>query len=206
MTSFLTFSVTAVRISSDIPTQSEYLPLITLYMVLSMVYTLIGLICFILIESFTKSKKIPAIFLKVPFCVKKIKQSLKKNNQVIEFINKVDKTTNNDLKGGLQVKDLTGEVGQHDEIKSNSKENSSLSQNQQILSDLFRTLILNQRQEDEKKEEDAARKLAEEKKKSNELEENVAILNGFFFIMLSSIVFGCSLTIWIYSALLNRNT
>ena len=44
MTSLLTFVVTSLRISSDIPVQSEYLPLITLYMILSIVYTLLGFI------------------------------------------------------------------------------------------------------------------------------------------------------------------
>ena len=72
MTSFLTFAVTAVRISGDIPTQSEYLPLITLYMILSMAYTFIGLLVFILIESFLKNKKIPGLFLIIPFCVRNL--------------------------------------------------------------------------------------------------------------------------------------
>lgn len=43
MTSFLTFSVTSVRIAGDIPMQSEYLPLITLYFLLSILYTFLGL-------------------------------------------------------------------------------------------------------------------------------------------------------------------
>ena len=42
MTSFLTFAVTSLRVSSDIPVQSDYLPLITLYMILSIFYTFIG--------------------------------------------------------------------------------------------------------------------------------------------------------------------
>ena len=63
MTSFLTFSVTAVRISNDIPTQSEYLPLVTLFIMLSMIYTFIGLVFFILIDSFAKMKRIPSFFI-----------------------------------------------------------------------------------------------------------------------------------------------
>ena len=43
MTSFLTFSMNSLRVSADIPVQSEYLPLITLYMLLSMMYTFSGL-------------------------------------------------------------------------------------------------------------------------------------------------------------------
>ncbi len=44
MTSFLTFTVTSLRVSSDIPIQSDYLPLITLYMILSILYTLFGFV------------------------------------------------------------------------------------------------------------------------------------------------------------------
>ncbi len=43
MTSFLTFSVTSVRVAADIPTQSEYLPLISLYMLFSILYTFMGM-------------------------------------------------------------------------------------------------------------------------------------------------------------------
>ena len=46
MTSFLTFAVTSLRVSSDIPVQSDYLPLITLYMILSIFYTFIGFYMF----------------------------------------------------------------------------------------------------------------------------------------------------------------
>ncbi len=42
MTSFLTFTVTSLRISGDIPMQSNYLPLITLYLLLSIMYTFMG--------------------------------------------------------------------------------------------------------------------------------------------------------------------
>ena len=86
MTSFLTFSVTAVRISNDIPTQSDYLPLISVYMVLSMIYILLGMVFFILIELFSKKKKIPRVFLfiiinylKLIKCNRKEKQAQVKN-------------------------------------------------------------------------------------------------------------------------------
>ena len=46
MTSFLAFIMSSVRISSDIPNQSEYLPLITLYFLLSILYTFIGFMWF----------------------------------------------------------------------------------------------------------------------------------------------------------------
>jgi hypothetical protein len=46
ITIFLTFSVSAVRISSSIPTQSQYLPPIILYFMLSQLFTLCAFIWF----------------------------------------------------------------------------------------------------------------------------------------------------------------
>jgi hypothetical protein len=43
MTSFMTFAVTSLRISTDIPVQSEYMPLLTLYMLFSIGYTFMGM-------------------------------------------------------------------------------------------------------------------------------------------------------------------
>ena len=54
MTSFLTFSVTSVRIAGDIPMQSEYLPLITLYFLLSIIYTFLGLTWYFNIFNFNR--------------------------------------------------------------------------------------------------------------------------------------------------------
>ena len=42
MTSILTFTVTSLRVSSDMPIQADYLPLITIYFMMSIFYTLIG--------------------------------------------------------------------------------------------------------------------------------------------------------------------
>ncbi len=46
MTTFLTFGVYALRISSDLPVQSEYMPLVSIYFNIAITYTLISLIWF----------------------------------------------------------------------------------------------------------------------------------------------------------------
>lgn len=63
MTSLLTFSVYSLRISGDIPMQSEYLPLITLYFVLSISYTFFSLFWFILANYFLTKTYLPKLVL-----------------------------------------------------------------------------------------------------------------------------------------------
>jgi hypothetical protein len=59
MTTFLTFSVYSLRIASDIPTQSEYLPSITLYFLLSTSYVLLALSWFICENFFRSNSFLP---------------------------------------------------------------------------------------------------------------------------------------------------
>ncbi len=54
MSCFLTFSVYSLRISQDIPTQSEYLPMISLYFIASILFVLIAFAWFI-IENYFKT-------------------------------------------------------------------------------------------------------------------------------------------------------
>ncbi len=42
MTSWMTFALTGIRIASDLPVESEYIPLITVYIFVSILYTFIG--------------------------------------------------------------------------------------------------------------------------------------------------------------------
>ena len=72
MTSFLTFAVTGVRISGEIPVQSEYLPLINLYILLSILYTLFGFIWFIIAKQLSDRHHLPLILVKIAFIVKKV--------------------------------------------------------------------------------------------------------------------------------------
>ena len=80
MTSFLTFAVTGVRISSDIPVQSMYLQLINLYILLYIIYTLLGFIWFIIADQLSKRKYLPFFLVKIAFIVKKVLYWIFKEN------------------------------------------------------------------------------------------------------------------------------
>lgn len=59
MTLFLTFSVYSLRIASDIPVQSDFLPKISIYFILSIIYAQLAMIWFILCNRFTTQGKLP---------------------------------------------------------------------------------------------------------------------------------------------------
>lgn len=56
MTSLMIFSVYSLRLSSEIPIQSMYLPMINLYFVFSIIYTLLGFIWFTVYEHLKKKE------------------------------------------------------------------------------------------------------------------------------------------------------
>jgi hypothetical protein len=72
MTSFLTFAVTGVRISGEIPVQSQYLPLINLYILLSIIYTLIGFMWFLIANHLSKKHHLPFLLERMAFVIRKI--------------------------------------------------------------------------------------------------------------------------------------
>jgi hypothetical protein len=61
MTCILTFAVDSVRISSDIPIQSDYVPKITIYFVLSFFYNLFSIVWFKIYNYMGEKKSIPWI-------------------------------------------------------------------------------------------------------------------------------------------------
>jgi hypothetical protein len=53
--------IISVRISSDIPIQSEYLPLISLFFFLSLLFTFISFNWFVIVNSFRTNNSIPFV-------------------------------------------------------------------------------------------------------------------------------------------------
>jgi hypothetical protein len=103
MISWMTFAVTGLRISGEIPVQSNYLPLITLYILLSILYTFAGFTWFIIANRLSKRHHLPEFLIKIAFMVKKILFCIFKDTQkdyknllIKPESNKIE--TNNDKK------------------------------------------------------------------------------------------------------------
>jgi nicotinic acetylcholine receptor, invertebrate len=60
MACFLTLTVNALLISNEIPVQSDYVPYITIYLIVSMIIPLIAIVWFIIFESIKGKEKMPS--------------------------------------------------------------------------------------------------------------------------------------------------
>ena len=59
MTSLMIFSVYSLRLASEIPIQSKFLPMINLYFVFSIIYTFLGFFWFTIFENVKKVERLP---------------------------------------------------------------------------------------------------------------------------------------------------
>lgn len=59
MTTFLTFAVYSLKIAGDITTQSEYFPLVSVYFIIAIGYTLISLMWFICANYYIIRNRLP---------------------------------------------------------------------------------------------------------------------------------------------------
>ena len=175
MTTFMTFAMTAVRISSDIPTQSDYLPLISLYMFLSIFYALISMSWFVSLNHFTSKKYLPKIILKVTWIVRKCL-----------FWIFVEEKKNETVKVKAVDKNKVGSI-KNDEAKATTEaENSN--------EVLFKPVEKCNRCGDCTKESE---KEKQKKKEQKDLDENLSAFNYLAFFTVFSIMLICNLTIWL---------
>lgn len=93
MTCFLTLTVNSVRVSNDIPIQSDYLPNISVYFLISIVYPFLSILWFITRNYFETHSYLPTILqkfanklLKLKSKIKKVKPIQRTSKQEIEII------------------------------------------------------------------------------------------------------------------------
>ena len=111
ITSILTFSVYMLRISSDIPVQSEYLPIIGYYFIFVITFIFIDFIWFIILNYLADIEQLPK-YLNI-YAV-----SLRKLFNQIKAVFKTQKSKNKDLSVNLEELNSTNENKLSDE-KSN---------------------------------------------------------------------------------------
>jgi len=72
MTQFMTLATFSVRSQADIAPQGQFLPMITMYYVLSIMYTFIALIWFIVADHWTTKQTIPKFLVTFAVFIKRI--------------------------------------------------------------------------------------------------------------------------------------
>ena len=99
-TTFLNMAIISVRVSNDIPIQSEYLPLITLYFVLSLLFTFISFAWFVYLEYLKSQKYLPAFTINFFLSLKRKIQFI---NKIKDKQNKTKSTGKNEIEETLAV-------------------------------------------------------------------------------------------------------
>ncbi len=100
-------AVISVRAAEDLPIMSDYMPLIGLYFLLSMLYTFLSLIWFAACNSLRTSSSLPKFVKRLGLIIKRVKQSVlmvfriridmsmyqiskeKENNDLISILNNI---------------------------------------------------------------------------------------------------------------------
>ncbi len=65
MTIFLTLAIYSVRIASDFPVQGEYIPIISIYFIMGLLFTFISLVWFAYAEYLRTKKTMPKFMVKL---------------------------------------------------------------------------------------------------------------------------------------------
>ena len=74
--------IISIRVSADIPVQSSYLPLISLFFLMNLLFTFISFVWFVFAEQFRTKNYLPSFFINVSDFYSKIKR---------QFSNKINR-------------------------------------------------------------------------------------------------------------------
>ena len=175
MTTFMTFSVYSLRISTDMPVESNFVPMVTLYFILGISYTFLSFIWFIIANEFITKSYLPKFLISVASVVKRVlfwkfgEAPLWVRQQISTMstakVNALPETSDNVINKTNNKEQLDNSLG----TKSNSCEKCE-------------------------KEKDTER---EKKKKKDSTEANVSALNHFMSLVMLLIVIACNVTIWL---------
>ena len=167
ITSILTFSVYMLRISSDIPVQSEYLPIIGYYFIFVITFILIDFIWFIILNYFANIEHLPRYLAFYALSLRKLFSKIK------AAFKKKKEPENKDLNNNLE------ELNKINEIKSSEEEKLICKK-----SDLCPSCQKGNEKEEKKK------------KDKEELEANITALNLTAFMIIIIIQLIANSSIW----------
>ena len=118
LTIFLSYAVYALRISSDLPVQSEFIPFITIYYIASIFLTFVSMLWFCLLNRMQTKNHIPFLLKKLAILITNIrrtKKSFKIKNSEINEIKKMDQANSenqnveNEINAPISNKNISSE-------------------------------------------------------------------------------------------------
>ena len=176
MTTFMTFSVYSVRISGDMPVESNFLPMVTIYFILGITYAFVSMIWFIIANDFITKNKMPKVLIFFASIIKRILFWKFDENQKIKILPKPKILNKADVKA--DDKNILDEKMVQ---KKNQPELKSICHN----CDHCTNCKL-----DKEKEKD-------KKKKKDVIESNVSALNHFMCFTMFLTVLTCNMFTWL---------
>ncbi len=181
MTTFMTFSVYSVRISNDMPVESNYVPMVTLYFMLGISYAFVSMIWFIIANEFRTRNHIPNILIKLAAIIQRIE--CRKTDALAEKILEI--VSDKEQEKAFLNKDNNIKTCDTKLQKINFQYEIYL---EQIL------LALNKLVTDE---QDNSIKEKDKKLKKDTTELNVSALNHFMCFIMFITVLSCNLYTWL---------
>lgn len=194
MTGFLTFSVYSLRISTDLPVQSMFLPKISVYFICSIIYNIFAMFWHITRDRLQKKKELPKWFiyfceiLKKVFCFPQEKKD--KNN-------KIEPNNVNAINGAMITVETSDQKDM--DISKSVFQNPILPKPTTITADSMQTVTKKKCNQCDRCEEcDTEYKKEKDKnKKKKEIEENLEAMNYFFLILMIIAMFISQMAIWL---------
>ena len=180
MTSFMTFSVYSLRISSDMPVESNFVPMVTLYFILGISYTFLSFIWFIIANEFLTKNYLPRYLVLVASVIKSFLSW--KSNDVSRKISPVKSKSH---------KDTTESINKKSDVTVKNKPKQEISYNIEPFEQQFVAISSCEKCEREKEKDDG------QKKKKALIESSVSVLNKFICFIMCLIVIACNLITWL---------
>ena len=187
MTTFMTFSVYSLRIASDMPIESNFVPMVTLYFILGISYTFMSFVWFIMANEFIVKSYLPQALLSFASVIKRA------------LFWKFDEEPFWRKKVAPVVSSPKNESGQDVKVDLNASSNVALSDTsvkKVMLSDLPSTKSVCNNCDHCATCKAEKEKDKDKKKKKDSIESNVSALNHFICFTLFLIVVSCNLITW----------
>ena len=178
MTTFMTFSVYSLRISQDMPVESNFVPMVTLYFILGISYTFLSLIWFIIANDFITKNYLPKYLTKFALIIKRV---------LYRKISPEPDENANDLVEVKVVPNQSANENAHESGLPPLKNAPKLECNNNRCNNC--DFCVNCKREKEKS--------ANKSKKKELNESNVLVLNYFMCFLMGMIILACNLISWL---------
>ena len=196
MTGFMTFSVYSLRISTDMPVQSDFLPKITVYFILSITYSLITMFWFIQRNHWANKNSMPEFLEKFAELLKKFFCLCYPQDNKTSPEKKTEDELRNQEEGKVKASELNNDLSNVGFLKNLTNEAEAKEACLNKLPEKKEELKCNHCNRCEKCEEEF-KKDKDKSKKKKDIESKLEAINYLMLIAMIVLMFTTQIGIWI---------